>query len=927
LSRSLCRAGFLAVLCVWSRADEPSPWWDHFPLIVESSDLSVVQHYGGDTGFCANHSDPGWGLYGQQVTKRPGLTQSFHAAGLKTMSYYETFGEAYCFIAELAEPDGGGHTPIRAQHWGWQIYGGGPRVWIGVHDYWDDAPHAQPWTRTHERYGAPALTFPDGTVATGYDGPDTDPRNSRVYHASMSKDVLGNLPHDLGDNGAVNAIDPDTGAPVGPLDGLLEHPGGYAGLVLFRKDSACPHWEHFTYASTLHAADQGLDAMWSDNFSAWDSFGIRPVTVAFGEWSVARFRDYLADTFTPAELADMGVGDPAAFDVRAWLRGLCAAWGGDDTNLNDPRWRDARWLDDPVWRAYRIFKRQTGTEALGKYYDACKRAAADAGVAEFLVSGNDIPVFSFGWPRGDLDMVSTEISARWSLDAGPRGFMLPPLGRLAPSYRMAREHARSRFVNVWLYLDENHAPYRANPNMVSLMYFEMLANNTLPMLHPGNPKVPQTPETDREFFAFVRSAREVFGEREPVSDIALLYSSSSVLHTMTPAGYLDHGRQPHQHALYGWATALGNLHHQYRYVPEWKLSAEELAGVRLLVIPNAEVLPAAAVTGVLQPWVEAGGLLIVTGASGTRAGEEANMDPHPGGPSLAPLTGIADYAAAPESALNSVGAGRVLYLHNPVGLDYFLDENQRDALLPQFASAVAQVASGAAWRVDAPQVPASVGISVHENPDGSQLFADCNNFGLDLEEDTLVPAPVFAFTVHAPEELRDQPVAVRVLSPDPGVWARVEWFGTDRIAVGVSGFPRYASVVIERDSDGDGLSDNLEGDGDSDGDGIPNYLDPDSDNDGYTDSVEHANGSDPHDAGSTPVLDEAWVDFAWPGPRGGTWHWPFRMLGEAVALVAPHGQVRVKGDTGLALTPETPRITKPLELRAEGGPVRVGPRP
>ncbi len=45
------------------------------------------------------------------------------------------------------------------------------------------------------------------------------------------------------------------------------------------------------------------------------------------------------------------------------------------------------------------------------------------------------------------------------------------------------------------------------------------------------------------------------------------------------------------------------------------------------------------------------------------------------------------------------------------------------------------------------------------------------------------------------------------------------------------------------DSDGDGVSDQNEGDGDTDGDGIPDYLDTDSDNDGVSDAAEAANGT------------------------------------------------------------------------------------
>ena len=52
------------------------------------------------------------------------------------------------------------------------------------------------------------------------------------------------------------------------------------------------------------------------------------------------------------------------------------------------------------------------------------------------MAGNDIPIFSLGWVRGDVDMASTELSYGWGLISGPRGLMLPPLGGYVPIYNL-----------------------------------------------------------------------------------------------------------------------------------------------------------------------------------------------------------------------------------------------------------------------------------------------------------------------------------------------------------------------------------------------------------------------------------------------------------------------------------------------------------
>jgi len=462
---------------------------------------------------------------------------------------------ANCYVAELGAKQGGS-TRLRSQYWGWQRYGGGPIVWVGVQNYFDDEPFARPFTRTHARYGAPPVTYPDGTVATGYVGSAEDPRNSRVFDAVCAKDILGRVRYEAQYNEPVNRVDPATGKPAGPLDGLKLIPktNKYAGIFLFQKDSACPAWIDYARASTLLAADSGMDGMWTDNFSPWDSYGRPAVQNAFGEWSVARFRDYLGRQFSSEQLRAMGVDDVGTFDVRDALIAIARRWGWKGEDLRNPVWSDPRWQEEPLWRAYVIFKRQTGTEALAKYYTVVKDAARLAGKEDFLVAGNDIPGFSLGWPRGQLDLVSTELTAGWNLGGGPRGFLLHPVGRFAPFYKLAREHARSRFVNVWLYRG-GFEEQLSRPNVVSAMYYEMLATHAMPMFSPGNQRFAGNREADRSFFEFVSRVAPEYGNRVPVEEVGIYYSSSSLLARELPGGTMAFNRQPHQFAFWGWATA------------------------------------------------------------------------------------------------------------------------------------------------------------------------------------------------------------------------------------------------------------------------------------------------------------------------------------------------------------------------------------
>ncbi|MEA2069021.1 MAG: hypothetical protein U9P12_07465, partial [Verrucomicrobiota bacterium] len=174
------------------------PWWDDFPRMVSDStsqQLAVTTNFHGNINMNAHGQDPTWGTFFQAdgISRRTSWIEAFQGTGIKQIGYFETYGQSYCLVAELGAWDGTNLTPVLHHHWSWASYSGGTTRWLGAKDFFDDEDFARPYTRTHSRYGGPAMTYPDGAVATGYDGTDSDPRNSRVYDASCSKDILGNL--------------------------------------------------------------------------------------------------------------------------------------------------------------------------------------------------------------------------------------------------------------------------------------------------------------------------------------------------------------------------------------------------------------------------------------------------------------------------------------------------------------------------------------------------------------------------------------------------------------------------------------------------------------------------------------------------------------------------------------------------------------
>lgn len=772
---------FSCLLCFLPLA---SPWWDDYPRIVQSPLAETVQAHHGNIALGAAHTDPGWGLYGQMLSTRTERLQRFQAAGLKSISYTETFGTNYCYIGELGDQTEGdeAYQKLQCTHWNWKRYGGGETVWVGMHNWFDDEAFARPYTRRHPRYGGPAMTYPDGTPATGYSGAAEDPRNSRVYDASMAKDILGNFAIEY------FFFDPDE---VEPEDGSLPAeayvakllPVGeqHSSLLLFAKDSACPYFADYAYASTRMSADHGSDGIWSDNYSAWDSFGLVPVQNAFGEWSVARFRSYVKEHFDGAELATMGVDDVDHFDVRQLFCDHMTSLGGNKDDLSDPLWRDARWLENPLWRAYVIFKRQSGTEALRNYYKAVKTAAAESGRKDYFVAGNDLQ-YMLGWCRGDLDMVSSEMAPGWGLMTGPRGITLFPEGRFAPLYKIARLHAQSPFVNIWLYLENKFEGQRLNRALVNTFYYEMLATQCLPMFHPGNPRVAGTDEDNAAFFAFVERIAPHYGARTAIEDIGLYYSSSSALRDMTPGGTVDFGDQSHHFELLGWATALGELHLQYGILPEWNCDAEALDDLSLLIIPDAAVIDRAWLESTLKPWLLRGGQLLFTGASGRYQGEDQNFEVYGDESSL--------QALAKESTAH--------YLEEPLGRRYYLLDTQKEraSLLPRFKEVLKEAAGELQHRLVVDQLPSTVGLNLYKGPDATRFFIDLNNMNWQEESGTIEKPDSLSFALRLPSFLEDGALSCQIFAPNEEAKVSMERREDEIVEIRVEGLAYYAGLLL-----------------------------------------------------------------------------------------------------------------------------------
>jgi len=816
-----------ALLAVLSTPAFSQVWWDNFPRVVSTSSLSVAQAYGANAAMNGVATDPAWGLwfaYGNDNGAAASNTcASFQAAGIVSLSYNEAYGQPANPIDELQWNASFQRWTTLHQFWDWEDYGGGTIVWAGAWTWFDsftnDLPankselsyFARPYTRMHPAFGGGPMLYPNGTIATGFLNHDTtaaNPCDSCVYDAGGSKSIYGSL---LGEASyGYNSLASATSQPhAGEL--WVPATGEYTGEVLLGRDTACPSWTNYTFAETLAAVKlTGLQGSWTDNFSSWDSFLCGgPVACAFGAWSVALFQNYLTNNFSANQLANWGVlatNAPLAaitnFDVRACLLTVASnRYDLKGTDLASSAWLKPAWLSNPVWSAFKIFRRQNGSAALTNYDQNVHRAAAQAGQTNFALLVNDQLPCMGGWARGTLDLASTELTLNWNITAGPRGFGLPPFARLSPVYKAIREQGRSRFVNVWLYND-GYARELTNSGPALALFYEMLATHAMPLFIYGDTEFCGTPQMQSNFMTFVaRRAAPAFANRVPIEEIGIYLSTSTINAMMLPGDAENFAAQHHQYAVWGWGTALSQLHYQYRIVPEWKLNHRGLLpALNVLIIPNAEAFePADAAT--LQAWVTNGGCLIVTGDSGSLLGESGNFAP--ANPLvLAPLTGVTNFSGAPALRTNFLGSGAVYYYSNNAGYVYYnATASGRAAQLAAFGTALTNAYAFLRARpvLASSNAPATAGLTLYQNPSGLKTFVDLNNFNVGANPPYAVTnTPALEVDLACPAWLTNSltPMAT-IVSPDGPLSVTSLTWNSNRVYLQLPPVTNYLSVILQ----------------------------------------------------------------------------------------------------------------------------------
>ncbi|MHB0998555.1 MAG: hypothetical protein ACYC27_04855 [Armatimonadota bacterium] len=791
-------------------------WWKWFPSFASDDKTDTVLKIGARSDLLSPASDPTWGPYAQRLTELDQTKNQkiLQGKGVRITSYVEGFGDILIYAAGFEKKDGSflrrkddpSLTLIQRNHWCWasdKVLPGNTIRWVGIHSSVNNEDFVYP-SYTREKREIPIPLYPDGRKALGWIPGKRYPLNARIYDAGGAKDINGNLSTVFDMPASVNEIDPKTGKLKGPIDGLFPAIIGkddisaassykqgdtvYCGLISVNKDLSNPFWIEYARLSIREILKQGVDGIWCDNYSPWDNFGYPPVRKAFGDWSVARFRDYLNTRFTPSKLRAMGINHASTFDIRTYLKQRAEHFGAKDTSsLSDIAWSDIRWLDDPVWCAFKSYRQEMAQKNLKAFYNAIHDEARKVGRPDFCVAGNDIPFYGLGWTRDAwLDMVSTEVTPGWHMGAGSRGIMIPPVGKMAVVYRVALEHQKGPFCNIWYYLNNGYETKLKSHAMARTLMAEGFANGAFLLYLPSNPLAVGTADDHAWWNKFIRGKENWFGRRKPAVDVGILFSGDNQLYQIAPGGYPDLDNQPHIFEHYGWATAMIDAHIPYRVITDWKIDAAHLNGLKTFIIPDAECLPDS-IHPSLDRWVRSGGKLIITGQSGNRFGPE-NTFRKRNKTLLSGFIGMNDYKG--DGTKRLYGKGSVVWTPKSLGADYYLKSSERASLLPGLVAAADPYS-----RIDAIKLPTTVSISIWESTDGNMIYTDMVNYNVSQDSDNMIRAEDLVFRIRVPEGWNA--VTTSTVSPDRVKSADVS-IENGWATIRLPKLVQYASVRITR---------------------------------------------------------------------------------------------------------------------------------
>lgn len=454
---------------------------------------------------------------------------------------------------------------------------------------------------------------------------------------------------------------------------------------------------------------------------------------AFGLWSLHSFRDYLTRHFSPDELNELGVDNPATFDVTAYIREKPFESRGRAWHPVNPKW-----TADPLWLCYRLHLVEQAQQFHRAFYRVAKEAARREGI-DCAIFGNSIP-FPLGGAllKGACDIAHFE----WSTVHGWYGMRpmgLPPRGRAGYVSRLGAAISDAPFCWPSLYVSKDKSG-PGHENLHKVLAFDFLANRGI--LDFGHWYLdgysPGTPESAGCVNRFVQSNAQLLTGRRYLADVGVVHSAWSEIASCTVFNPI---MDQFVDEYCGWCQFLGDSHRQWDLVLQQDLTAANLARFPVVVLPSVLALSDADLDEVRR-YVEKGGRIVATGLTGTRFGPDRFLLPRDQSPQL---------------------AGARITTDKP-GVSYW--RKDRD---PAAAKQMEELLKFAGLEpVLSTEVPATVGVNLNlgADPAGPLLTLDLNNCDIAVDNDEIHPAPSCTTTLRMPEDWRSRKVAITVLEPE-----------------------------------------------------------------------------------------------------------------------------------------------------------------
>lgn len=775
-------------------------WWDYWPRFTNGYGLNInpiLNLEANVSTVSVNAYDEGRGAYfrDSEFTKADGWLKAMDTEGIRKSAWLEQGGEARAILGAVHDLGGGsyeidpltGNPKLIAHNWTWDVKGpdvnvnANQIVWMGLHSW----ANQETWQGSAVRPATfPQPTYPDGTPATGYLDASIFPTKAKLYDAMASKDLNGKYMLE----GLMSAFGTsNTGkVPVLQPDGSTK----YYGDIFFGKDLATDWWTKYNIQAARYFIDRGISAFWVDNYSGYEFIGTYPMRSSFGYWTESKFRDFLA--------AHPGiVANPSTFDIKAYLVNQFLAWypALDPYNLTDPTgWKDSRWQQVNVWKAFMSFKAETAHTRAQELYDGIKTEAVSAGKNpdDILVGGNDIPRLSFAAITGtEVDMVNSEYNPFYSAITGFSVDGLPPYGHAGPTYSLSVNFAKSKRANIWYYLADGYAKYQNRSNLGEILGYEALSKNTLMNTSNETPSIAGNDDASKKINRYIKNMTSTFGQRKSVGKIGLVYSTQSELNILMPGGYLNYGQQYNIGEFDGWGTALEDLNYPYRAIPEYKITSADLADIDVLILPHVKVITSAMVNNVLIPFANSGKTILV---SGTNSG------------SIKPWS---DLFANNTSALlyDLTTTGQAQFVSGTPGSDFYAvhltpgtDRTNKLNVLKNTIENL--ITSGKLVReINLTNFNEFVLTSLNYDSSSSAkvFFVDLLNENYDLPRDILTAEDGGTLRINLPLDLQGKSLTVKFYDTDQNGTSQTLTYTTvdsKTIDVNIPGFRVYGSLVI-----------------------------------------------------------------------------------------------------------------------------------